>query len=199
VSAAIVPAAAPIATSRSRPITWWGMVAFCSTEGMLFAAFLASFLFLHGTSTAFGAEGGHFPDLRLPLVMTAVLLSSSVTLEWGMRGMRAGNSGRLRLGLLLTFALGALFLLLQALEYAHHDIGSTVSAYHSVSITTTTFHGAHVALGLLMNLWMQARLWTRATDRKQRETAENVALYWHFVDGVWLAVVAVLYLSPRLW
>lgn len=175
------------------------MVAFCSTEGMLFAAFLASFLFLHGTSTAFGAEGGHFPDLRLPLVMTVVLLGSSGTLEWGMRGMRAGDRGRLRLGLLLTFVLGAIFLSLQAIEYAHREIGSTVSAYHSVSITTTTFHGAHVILGLLMNLWMQARLWTRVADRKQRETVENVALYWHFVDGVWVAVVTVIYLSPRLW
>lgn len=185
--------------SGSRAPGWWGMVWLCTTEGMLFASFLAAYFFLRGSVASFGAEGGRYVPLMRPLIMTLLLLGSSVTAWWGERGIRAGNVGRLKLGLALTFVLGVGFLLLQASEYGHRNVSWSTSAYDSLFITITGFHGVHVGVGLLMNLFVQVRAWLGHFDGERYEAVSNSVLYWHFVDGVWLTLLACLYLSPRLW
>lgn len=192
-------AALPDAATVKRPPGWWGMVWLCATEAMLFACLVASYFFLRGSVESFSAEGGRYPPLALPLSMTAVLLSSSVTMWWAETGIRRGNQTRLRLGLVITFVLGALFLVLQATEYHRNPFGPTVSAYDSIFYTTTSLHGAHVALGLLMNLYVQLRAARGHFSAARHLAVQNVALYWHFVDAVWLVILATFYLSPRLW
>lgn len=181
-----------------RSTGWWGMVWFCATEAMLFACFLASYFFLRGSVEAFGAEGGRYVPLARPLAMTALLLTSSAAAWWAERGIARGDGRRLRLGLALTSALGVAFLGVQAWEYASRELGWTVSAYDSLFVTITGFHGAHVAGGLLMLGFVQVRAWLGHFDGQRHEAVSNAILYWHFVDGVWLAILASLYLSPRL-
>ena len=189
----------PEGATVKHPPGWWGMVWLCATEAMLFACLIASYFFLRGSVESFYAEGGHYPSLRLPLPMTAILLTSSATMWWGEHGMKAGNQTRLRLGLALTFVLGAVFLAMQATEYRHNPIGPTASAYHSLFYATTGLHGAHVALGLLMNLYVQLRAWRGHFTPARHLAVQNAALYWHFVDAVWVVILSTLYLSPRLW
>lgn len=188
----------PIRLGGTRSPAWWGTVWFCATEAMLFASFLGAYFFLRGSVEAFGAEGGRYVPLTRPLIMTALLLSSSATAWWGERGLERGATGRLRLGLAATFVLGVAFLLVQANEYASRDASWTTSAYDSLFITITGFHGAHVAAGLLMNLYVQLRAWLGHFDAERHDAVSNAVLYWHFVDGVWLFILAALYLSPRL-
>ena len=188
----------PIRLSASRSPGWWGMVFFCGTEAMLFACFLAAYFFLRGSVEAFGAEGGKYVPLTRPLVMTALLLTSSVSGWWAEQGIKRGEPGRLRLGLAITFVLGAAFLVIQGLEYAAKTTDPSTSAYDSLFYTITWFHGAHVAAGLLVNLYLQLRAWLGHFDVERHEAVSNGMLYWHFVDGVWLFILASLYLSPRL-
>ncbi len=190
--------ALPIRLTGTRSPGWWGMVFLCATEGMLFASFIGAYFFLRGSVEAFGAEGGKYVPLTRPLIMTALLLSSSVAAWWGEAGIEGGDDRRLRIGLAVTFALGVAFLLVQATEYASRETGATTSAYDSLFITITGFHGAHVAGGLLMNLYVQARTWLGHFDAERHDAVSNAVLYWHFVDGVWLVILAALYLSPRL-
>jgi heme/copper-type cytochrome/quinol oxidase subunit 3 len=175
------------------------MVWLCTTEAMLFACFLAAYFYLRGSVESFAAEGGRYIPLTRPLIMTALLLASSGTAWWGETGIRAGNVGRLSAGFALTFVLGVSFLLLQGTEYAARNASWTASAYDSLFVTITGFHGAHVAVGLLMNLFIQVRAWLGHFDRERHAAVSNAALYWHFVDAVWLTILASLYLSPRLW
>jgi heme/copper-type cytochrome/quinol oxidase subunit 3 len=186
------------ALSGRRSPAWWGMVWFCATEAMLFACFLASYFFLRGSVEAFGAEGGRYVPLARPLVMTALLLSSSAAAWWADEGIRRGEQARLRIGLAVATLLGLAFLGVQAWEYSARDVSWTASAYDSLFITITGFHGAHVAGGLLMLLFVQLRAWLGHFDAERHEAASNAILYWHFVDGVWLCILASLYLSPRL-
>ena len=181
------------------PAAWWGMAWLCATEGMLFACLLASYFFLRGSVDAFYREGGKYPALGLPLVMTAALLSSSISMWWGERSIRRGNLAGLRVGLIVTFVLGVAFLSLQAVEYGRAALGPAVSAHQSIFYATTGLHGAHVALGLLMNLFVQARAWRGHFGPHRHVAVSVVALYWHFVDAVWIAILVSLYLSPRLW
>ena len=191
--------ALPEVTTGMRATGWWGMVWLCVTEAMLFASLIASYFFLRGSVTAFYAEGGHYPSLTLPLPMTAVLLTSSATMWWAERGIRRGDVHRLRIGLAVTFVLGVIFLALQIVEFRHNPFGPTVSAYHSIFDTTTGLHGAHVAMGLLMNAYVQIRAWRGHFTAKRHLAVQNVSLYWHFVDAVWIVILTSLYLSPRLW
>ena len=185
--------------ATKHPAAWWGMVWLCATEGMLFGCLLASYFFLRGSVDSFHREGGKYPALTLPLTMTAVLLASSASMWWAERAIGRDDLRGLRAGLAVTFVLGATFLGLQGIEYSRAAFGPTVSAHQSIFFATTGLHGAHVAFGLLMNLFVQARAWRGHFGPHRHVAVSTVALYWHFVDAVWIAIVAALYLSPRLW
>lgn len=174
------------------------MLLFCITEGSLFLYFVGSYFYLRGSAIAFQAEGGTLPALGLPLLLTALLVSSSVTLRWGELGIRRGDIRRLTLGLVATIVLGGAFLATQAVEYARLEHTPQTNAYWSVFYTITGVHGVHVLLGLLI-LAMNLVRATRGHFTSDRHLAvQNGALYWHTVDIVWIAIVAALYISPRL-
>jgi len=63
--------------------------------------------------------------------------------------------------------------------------------------TITGFHGAHVIVGLLLNLAVQVWAWRGDFTRERHLAVTNAGMYWHFVDVVWLFVFATFYLSPR--
>ena len=188
----------PIRLTGTRSPGWWGMVCLCATEAMLFASFLGAYFFLRGNVEAFAAEGGKYVPLTRPLIMTLLLLASSGTAWWGEHGIKRGDTMRLRSGMAITLLLGIAFLAIQASEYAHRETSWTTSAYDSLFITITGFHGAHVAAGLLMNVYVQVRAWLGHFDAGRHDAVSNAVLYWHFVDGVWLFILASLYVSPRL-
>ena len=86
----------------------------------------------------------------------------------------------------------------QMIEYHNSDFGPRTDAYGSLFYTVTGFHGAHVAVGLLMLLVVMVRAWLGHFAEGRHLAITNTAWYWHFVDVVWLAVFTSLYLSPRL-
>jgi heme/copper-type cytochrome/quinol oxidase subunit 3 len=129
---------------------------------------------------------------------TLVLLLSSGTMYWAEAGIRRGSEGRLRLGLLVTLALGIVFLAVQGIEYSEQRFGPTTDAYGSLFYTITGFHGAHVAAGLVMLAVIASRAFVGHFDGRRHEAVTNVSWYWHFVDAVWLAVFTSLYLVPHL-
>jgi heme/copper-type cytochrome/quinol oxidase subunit 3 len=141
-------------------------------------------------------------------VNTGILLASSVFVWWADRGIRAGRATALRAGIAVAMALGILFLVLQGVEYAHeygagrlgvkHLIAPTHDAYGSLFYTITGFHGAHVFVGLVMLGVVLVRALRGHFDASRHEAVSNVAIYWHFVDAVWLAVFTSLYVTPHL-
>jgi heme/copper-type cytochrome/quinol oxidase subunit 3 len=184
-----------------RPTGWWGMLMVLATEGALFAILLASYFYLRFRSPGAWPPGGHDdPAVLIPLVMTALLLLSSVTVHGAELGIRSGDQRRLRLGVALTLLLGAAFLALQALEYHEElrDVTPRTDAYGSIFYTVTGLHGAHVMLGLLLLLWTQFFAWRGAYAAERHVAVQVTALYWHFIPVVWVLVFLTLYVSPRL-
>jgi len=180
-------------------VGWWGMVLFCMTEATLFAYFLGSYFYLGVANPAWPPAGVPDPSLRLPLLMTLLLVSSSVVLVLGERRLARGQRAHYHLGTALTVLLGLGFLALQAAEYreklAHG--GPATSAYDSLFFTITGFHGTHVFVGLLLLTWTLARSLAGNIDPARPVAVKNASLYWHFVDAVWLVIFTCLYLSPR--
>jgi heme/copper-type cytochrome/quinol oxidase subunit 3 len=185
----------PIGARGTRATGWWGMALLVTTEATLFAYFLFSYFYLASVAPTWPPTRA--PDLTIALPNTAILLASSGTMWWAERGITRGEQMRLRVGLLITLVLGATFLSLQGVEYHRQSITLQSGAYGGLFFTITGFHGAHVLVGLLMNVYVQLRAWLGHFTAERHLAVSNAAFYWHFVDVVWLAVFTSLYLSPR--
>jgi heme/copper-type cytochrome/quinol oxidase subunit 3 len=175
----------------------YGMLLLIVTEASLFGYLLFSYFYLASMARGPWPPAG-MPELRLALPNTGILLLSSGAMWWAESGIRRGQRGRLLGGLVVTLALGLVFLGIQLVEYRHQHFGPSTDAYGSLFFTITGFHGAHVAVGLLMIAVVALRAGLGHFSAGRHLAVTNAAWYWHFVDAVWLVVFTSLYLSPRL-
>lgn len=172
---------------------WWGMMCLIATEGILFVYLIFAYAYLGSQSPASWPPTGP-PALSLSAPDTLVLLASSFLLGWGVR--RGMSKARLQLALAGTFVLGTIFLVVQGFEWAAKPFMLKTNAYSAIYFTLTGFHMAHVMAGLLMLLVLLG--WSVSGRLHHHpECAALGALYWHFVDVVWLAVFTAIYLVPR--
>ena len=187
-------------TAPRQSFGWWAMACTCATEASLFAYLIASNFYLDLGSPRWPPPGIALPELFKPLLMTAALLSSSVTLIWAERGISRGNVRQLVTGICGTLALAACFLVLFALEYRDklRQFQPHASAYASVFYTTTSLHCSHVLAGMALLSYTLVRALRGHFDAEHRAGVSVATLYWHFVGVVWLAVLTTFYLSPRL-
>jgi cytochrome c oxidase subunit 3 len=195
--AAIYARPLPVRGTRWASTAWWGMAFLILTEGSLFAYLFFSYFYLASQSTGPWPPSGP-PDLLYASINTVLLLSSSAAAWWGERGIDRGSARRLSVGLVLTIVLGVVFMTIQGHEWANRPFAFSTNSYSSLYFVITGFHGAHVIVGLLM---LCALLGWNLMGRFQSGWHLQVSVgivYWHFVDLVWLAVYAALYLSPRL-
>jgi heme/copper-type cytochrome/quinol oxidase subunit 3 len=100
-------------------------------------------------------------------------------------------------GLLTTFALGAVFLVGQGLEYAallRSDVTISRDLFGTTFFTLTGFHGLHVFIGLLMISLLTGITLRGRRGQPRPGAVEAVSIYWHFVDAVWVVIFSVVYL-----
>ena len=167
------------------------------TEGALFVLLFFSYFYL--------AQGGYrwpleaAPKLTMALVMLVVLWASSGVLYWGETQVKLCRYDRGRIALAVTILMGIGFLTLQAFEYMDHlkSLKPTDDVYGSIFYTITTFHAAHLILGLLMLIYVMLLPRWEPVDRPPHRPFHNAALYWHFVDFIWLWIVIFLYIMPN--
>lgn len=171
---------------------------FIATEAALFIILFFSYFYL--------AQGGWTwphekpPKLHYSIPMTIILWSSSAVIYWAEEQVKKANYARGRLGALVTIAMGIAFLVLSGLEYYEHlqDLQPTTNVYGSIFYTITTFHVAHLILGLCMLSFAVSLPRLEPVDRPPHRPFHNAALYWHFVDFVWLWIMVFLYFAPNL-
>ena len=204
-----------------------GMSWFIFSEVMFFAAFFGALFYareisvewLGGSSNNFftnlllwsgyeaawptngpAAVGGSFEAMAawgLPALNTLILLTSGVTITIAHHAMKDGKRGTLNLFLFLTFALGFLFVGLQAYEYYHayHELNLRLDSgiYGSTFFMLTGFHGLHVTVGAIMLtvIWFRCMKGHFLPDH--HFGFEAAAWYWHFVDVVWLGLFVFVY------
>ena len=144
--------------------------------------------------------GGEFTPMAawgIPALNTLILLSSGVTVTWAHWGLKKNNRGVLIGGLMVTVALGLIFVGLQAYEYfeAYTHLGLTLGAgvYGSTFFMLTGFHGAHVTIGAIMLMVMLLRALRGHFTPDHHFAFEAAAWYWHFVDVVWLGLFIFVY------
>ncbi len=178
----------------------WGMALFITTEAMLFIMLFFTYYYVEKGKDRWNYEEP--PKLHYSLPMLAVLLTSSVVLHWGEQQVKKERYASGRLALIGTIVLGFVFLVLTYFEYAEHLLHLTprTDSYGSIFYTITTLHLAHLIIGLLMLFWVLflARRWGPSQHSPYRPY-HNGALYWHFVDTVWVFIIILLYVAPNVY
>ncbi len=189
----------PTELSGGRSPAWWGMWTLILTELMLFTALLLSYFYIRSGYSDWPPIGIKRPEMLFSTIATVILLGSSIPMAWADSSIRRGNVGSLKLGLALAMMLGAIFIGLQIFELTRLDFTPRTNAYGSLFVTITSVHTAHLLVGILMSGYLLVRAFLGHFNARRHLAVQNVALYWHFVDVVWIAIFTSLHISPHIW
>jgi cytochrome c oxidase subunit 3 len=186
-----------------------GTIVWLSSELMFFAALFAAYFTIRSVNGPLWEQSTAELNVTFSAVNTTILVLSSVTCQLGVFQAEKGIVGRtgkllqfrlwgLREWFVMTYIMGAIFIAGQAFEYVelvHQGITIPGSAYGTVFYLATGFHGLHVTGGLVAFLFVLGRTFVaRKFTHEQAVTAIVVSYYWHFVDIVWIALFATVYL-----
>jgi len=177
----------------------WGIILFITSEVLFFFAFF--WAFFHSSLSPTPEIGCAWPPtgikplnpFRIPLLNTATLLASGVTVTWAHHRLLEQNRKNTIQALILTIILGVYFTILQANEYIEASFTIADRVYGSTFFVATGFHGLHVLIGssfLIVCLW---RTFIHQFSSTHHFGFEAAAWYWHFVDVVWICLYLCIY------
>lgn len=185
-----------------------GTIVWLSSELMFFAGLFAMYFTHRSVNADLWPEGVAHLNIPFSSINTTILVLSSVTIQmgvWAAERFQARRTGSLlnikgwgvNEWFALSFVMGSVFIGGQVFEYAElYQAGLDVSSsYGSVFFITTGFHGLHVIGGLIAMLFVIARSYAARRYGHHEATAAIVtSYYWHFVDVVWIALFATIYI-----
>jgi cytochrome c oxidase subunit III len=174
-----------------------GMVLFVAGEAMFFAALFGVYFSIRTSAGVWPPKSIGVPELAIPSALTAILVGSSAVLQFGVAAVRRGRLAMFQRLLALTILLGVCFLALQGYDYAQLTFGIRDGIYPSLFYVMTGLHMAHVVGGVVL---LSIAMWQAATGQistGRHDPVEAAAIYWHFVDVVWIGLYTAFYLSVR--
>jgi heme/copper-type cytochrome/quinol oxidase subunit 3 len=176
-----------------------GMWVFLSSEFLFFGALITNYLLYSNRGGFEGTYPAEIYDIPFTSVSSFVLLMSSLTMVLAHHALSRGDQHGARTWIFATAALGSVFLGGQVFEFYEfitiYDMTLSTNPAASAFYVLTGFHGAHVAIGIIMllSLWGISRRRGGLSD-KHGMNLELVGLYWHFVDIIWIVIFTVVYL-----
>jgi heme/copper-type cytochrome/quinol oxidase subunit 3 len=186
------------AESPLTPESWGklGMWVFLAADAMSFGGLLAGYGALR-----YGDPNWPLPSdilgIQLTAFMTFLLICSSVTMVEALASIRKGDQSGLIKFLALTILGGTIFLGLQAYEWTHliqHGQSISKDNFGATFFILTGFHGMHVFSGVVYLSCILVAALRGSYDAHNNNPVEIVALYWHFVDLIWILVFTFVYL-----
>lgn len=170
-----------------------GLPIFIVSEIFIFLSLFATYWAMRLMADSWPPAGSPVMPVGLPLIMTALLVSSSITIHIGEEKLEHGDMGGFRSWLMITILLGLIFLGCTIYEYNHlfHvDFFPKTNAFSSVFFSVTGFHASHVLIGLCAFVVV---LIPALSGKTNKTLVQCVSVYWHFVDIVWFFVVSQIY------
>lgn len=177
----------------------WGIILFIASEVLFFFAFF--WAFFHRRLAPTPELGCSWPPtgieplnpFAIPLLNTAVLLASGVTVTWAHHSLIEGQRSEAIQALLITVTLGVYFTFLQAMEYLEAPFTIADSVYGATFFVATGFHGLHVLIGSTFLIVCLIRVILHHFSTGHHFGFEAAAWYWHFVDVVWIFLYMCIY------
>jgi cytochrome c oxidase subunit 3/cytochrome o ubiquinol oxidase subunit 3 len=203
---ATFPAPPPIPQERRLSTYQVGMIAFLFSEVAFFSTLIVTYVIFLGKDVIFLGKDASGPtpailSLRLVVCTTICLLASSGTIHMAERSLHAGSRSGFFLWWSATIALGVLFLLGTTYEWTTlitRD-GLTIgrNLFGTTYYTLVGFHALHVTAGVVIMSIILGLTARRQITGNRSAAVQLASWYWHFVDGVWVVVFAVVYLIGR--
>jgi len=189
----------PIGHGGGVDTAFLGMLLFIGSELMFFAGLFAAYFNTRAAAPVWPpANIDYIEPFPLATPATIILVLSSVTMQWAVWRIRAGDRTGLKRGLAVTLLLGAVFLGIQLYDYYElvtvERFGIDSGVYGTLFYTLTGFHGAHVFGGLVGISVILLRASQGQFSGRHHIAVEAVSAYWHFVDVVWIALFVTIYL-----
>ena len=175
------------------PAGWWGMLMLIASEGTLLMCLVATYWYLRVRAVHWPPPGIPEPRVVVPMVLAGVLLLTSVPIQLASRAVREGRLGATRLLLLLALVVQAGYLAYEITDFGDQlrAFGIARNAYSSIYYTLLGADHAHVAVGLLLDVWLLAKL-ARGLTRYRVTATVAIAWYWHFVNVLTVVVIGTL-------
>ena len=200
---------------QQRETATLGMFVFLLTELMMFGGLFCAYLVYRTLYFPAFQEGSRHMDLTIGAVNTAVLICSSLTMALGVQAAQKGLNKTTVRYMLVTMLFGCTFLALKGVEYyshwrAHEVPGAGFLAqaagvdpnklqlFFSLYFLMTGLHALHMLIGLGLVTWITISAYKGRYTEAYHNPVENVGLYWHFVDIVWIYLFPLLYLISRM-
>ncbi len=175
-----------------------GMWFFLASEAMLFGGLFSGYVLLR-TGALEWPHGWQHLSVPLATLNTVVLISSSVSMVMSWAQLKLRNLARSRMYLAVTIGLALMFLVVKFFGYREHIALGEVPSRHNffaIYFALTGLHALHVAAGVVVMAYLLGpgvRMWQTQPERYTNRV-ETTALYWHFVDFVWIFLFPALYL-----
>lgn len=173
----------------------FGFWVYLMTDLVIFAALFACFIVLH-ENTFNGPTARDLFNLPSVLAETLILLTSSFTCSLGMFAVHHRIKNWAIIWFIVTFLLGVSFLYIEISEFVDFvDKGASWqrSAFLSSFFTLVGTHGLHISVGLLWMVVMMFRIALRPLSEHSISRIFRMALFWHFLDLVWIFIFTVVY------
>lgn len=189
-----------------------GMWLFMGNEFLFFSGVFMAYIFLRWNYPEMWLEASHQLSWKMGAFNTVVLLFSSLTMALGVRDAQLGNNAGVVRNMAITILCAMIFVVVKAFEYkAKFDHGLLPPDFWSASaggvagqpgpwvffgfyFFVTGLHAIHVLIGVGLLIWVLVRAQKNEFDSQHYALVENVGLYWHFVDLVWIFVFPLFYL-----
>ena len=177
----------------NRKLGMWLLIA---SECMLFGSLIVTYMIYRGQSVT-GPQPAEVLDIPVTTVSTFVLLMSSFSIVLALAGIQRGDIAAFRRWILITALGGLTFLGFQAFEFTefvHKGLGLTTNVFGGSFFMLTGTHGTHVAVGVI---WLLSLYFSSLRGRLVEDgplKVDTMALYWHFVDVIWIVIFTVVYL-----
>ena len=178
----------------------FGFWLYIMSDCLLFASLFATFAVLR-LNVAHGPTADDIFSLPFVLLETLILLSSSFTCGLALLSMYENRRTKALFWLATTVFLGGSFVLLELKEFTQlvSDGNSwQISAFLSSFFTLVATHGLHVTLGLVWMLVLIAQIYIKGFTPAIERRFICLALFWHFLDIVWIVIFSYVYLIPLI-
>ena len=206
-------------TDQQADAAGFAMWIFLLTEIMFFGGLFCAYLVYRASYYQAFVEGSQKMNIWLGATNTAVLICSSLSMALGVRAAQMGKPKLMAVLLLITIVFGCGFLGIKAVEYHEHWVNHEfpgpnfhfetgdpahpatdpvhTEIYFSLYWAMTGLHALHMIIGVGLVTWIIIAGLGGAYSRSYFTPVENVGLYWHFVDLVWIYLFPLLYLISK--
>lgn len=171
----------------------FGFPIFLLSESIIFVSFFVTYALLRWKNPTWFPPGVSGLDIPRAAINTVILVASSGVIYFAERALDRHQLIKFRRLWLLTIALGAIFLIGQALEWRNMPFGLDAGLAGATFYLLTGFHGMHVFTGVVLLLYMYGRSLVPGNYNAGHQGVSAVSLFWHFVDLIWIILFLLLY------